>query len=71
MSDARTEIAGDDDGSRRLTRYYILALSAVALLSIAGQFFVQSQLVDQLGDSKLVNMAGRQRMLSQRIVKCA
>ena len=59
------------DDSRRLTRYYILALSAVALLSIAGQFFVQSRLIDQLGDSKLVNMAGRQRMLSQRIVKCA
>ncbi len=59
------------DGSRRLTRYYVLALSAVALLSIAGQLFVQSRLIDQLGDSKLVNTAGRQRMLSQRIVKCA
>jgi signal transduction histidine kinase/DNA-binding response OmpR family regulator len=61
----------DADGSRRLTRYYILALSAVALLSIAGQLFVQARLVEQLGDSKLVNTAGRQRMLSQRIVKCA
>jgi signal transduction histidine kinase/DNA-binding NarL/FixJ family response regulator len=61
----------DPDGSRRLTRYYILALSAVAVLSIAGQLFVQARLVEQLGDSKLVNTAGRQRMLSQRIVKCA
>ncbi|MBL9083233.1 MAG: response regulator [Planctomycetales bacterium] len=61
----------DADGSRRLTRYYILALSAVAVLSIAGQLFVQARLVEQLGDSKLVNTAGRQRMLSQRIVKCA
>lgn len=72
MNDARAETAAlDPDGSRRLTRYYILALSAVALLSIAGQLFVQARLVEQLGDSKLVNTAGRQRMLSQRIVKCA
>jgi len=68
LSEARSRPA---DGTGRLTRYYILALSVVALLSIAGQALVQSRLHDQLGDSRLVNIAGRQRMLSQRIVKCA
>lgn len=60
-----------DDGPRRLTIYYICALSLVALLSVLGQFLVQRQLSRQLGDSKVVNLAGRQRMLSQRVCKCA
>lgn len=61
----------NDDGTRRLTKYYVCALSAVALLSIAGQFVVQSQLARQSHDSTVVNLAGRQRMLSQRVGKCA
>lgn len=60
-----------ESGARRLTRRYIAALSAVALLSIVGQLLVQSQLRGQLNDSKVVNVAGRQRMLSQRLCKCA
>ena len=60
-----------ETGARRLTRRYIAALSAVALLSIGGQLLVQSQLRGQLNDSKVVNVAGRQRMLSQRLCKCA
>lgn len=59
------------DASRRLTAYYVCALSAVALLSIAGQILVQRQLGRQLSDAKVVNLAGRQRMLGQRACKCA
>ncbi|MBA4020089.1 MAG: hypothetical protein C0483_23230 [Pirellula sp.] len=59
------------DGAGRLTLYYVLALSAVALLSLVGQWLVQTRLERQLGDSRTVNVAGRQRMLSQRICKCA
>lgn len=62
---------GTDVGSRRLTIYYIAALSTVALLAVVGQWLVQSQLAVQLNDSKVVNLAGRQRMLSQRLCKCA
>lgn len=58
-------------GARRLTTLYVIALSAVAALSIAGQFLVQYSLEQQLGDSTVVNIAGRQRMLSQRIAKAA
>ncbi len=39
----------------------------VAGLLLAGQYFVQSALDRQEGDGRVVNMAGRQRMLSQRL----
>ncbi|EAQ77925.1 ATP-binding protein [Blastopirellula marina] len=57
--------------TRRLTTLYIAALSIVALLSISGQVLVQQSIDRQQGDSTLVNIAGRQRMLSQRIAKSA
>jgi signal transduction histidine kinase len=51
----------------RLTRRYIFALTAVALLSIGGQVVVQLALSKQQVDSAFINIAGRQRMLSQRV----
>ncbi len=54
---------------RRLSRLYIIALSAIALSIIVSQLLVQSHLQAQLGDSHIVNVAGRQRMLSQKLVK--
>jgi len=59
------------DGARTLTRLYIAALSAVALLSIGGQYLVQTRLQRQSADATIVNIAGRQRMMSQRLAKCA
>jgi signal transduction histidine kinase len=55
----------------RLTVLYIAALSAVALLSLVGQAVVQLQLQRQMSDSRVVNIAGRQRMFSQRLAKSA
>lgn len=55
--------------SKKFTRLYIVALSAVALLSIGGQILVQMALNGQSNDSRVVNIAGRQRMLSQKICK--
>lgn len=57
--------------ARRLTRYYILALTAVALLTLAGQVVIQASLSDVLGDARVINIAGRQRMLSQRLTQRA
>lgn len=54
---------------RRLSRLYIMALGAIALSIIVSQILVQSHLRAQLGDSTIVNIAGRQRMLSQKLVK--
>ena len=56
---------------RSLTIRYILALTSVALLSIGGQVLVQLSLARQHSDAHLVNIAGRQRMLSQKLTKSA
>ena len=48
---------------------YILALGAIATIIITGQALIQSHLKNQEGDSRVVNVAGKQRMLSQKIVK--
>lgn len=56
---------------RRLTTFYILALSLIAGLSLTGQILIQRQLSQQLSDGRVVNIAGRQRMLSQQLSKLA
>lgn len=53
----------------RLGTWYILALSTIAVIIISGQVLVQRFLRDQTSDSRVVNVAGRQRMLSQKISK--
>lgn len=57
--------------TRRLTILYIAALSAIALLSILAQIIVQRSLDRQSSDSRIINIAGRQRMLSQKLSKAA
>lgn len=57
--------------TRRLTWLYISALSAVALLTLVGQVIVQRSLAAQRQNTAIVNIAGRQRMLSQQITKTA
>jgi len=56
---------------KSLTLRYIFALTSVALLSIGGQVLVQLSLARQHSDAHLVNIAGRQRMLSQKLTKSA
>lgn len=63
MTDLDTHVA------RRLTLFYVLALTAVALLTLAGQVLIQRALRDLRADAHVVNVAGRQRMLSQQLVK--
>lgn len=55
----------------RLGTWYILALSVIVSIAIIGQVLIQNHVEDQLSDSHVINVAGRQRMLSQRITKCA
>ncbi|MGN6135557.1 MAG: ATP-binding protein [Aureliella sp.] len=52
---------------RSMTRRYVLALSLVAALTVAGQVVVQWSLATLEEDTTIVNQCGRQRMLSQRI----
>jgi len=55
--------------SKKLKRYYIIALLSVALFSIVGQLVVQYAISKQRSEATVINLAGRQRMLSQRICK--
>lgn len=54
-----------------LRKRYILALSIIALLLLVSQVAIQFTIQQESGDSTVINIAGRQRMLSQRINKCA
>ena len=52
-----------------LTRRYVVALATVALLAVVGQGAIQWTLSDQVEEGRVINLAGRQRMLSQRAAK--
>ncbi|HTJ48780.1 MAG TPA: ATP-binding protein [Cyclobacteriaceae bacterium] len=53
----------------KLGTWYILALSVVATVITIGQLLIQDHLNNQLSDSRVVNVAGKQRMLSQKLTK--
>ncbi|UBM57349.1 histidine kinase [Marinilongibacter aquaticus] len=59
----------DQTVAKRLTWQYIIALSIVALLSVFGQVLIQISLLESADNSHVINLAGRQRMLSQRLTK--
>jgi signal transduction histidine kinase len=61
----------DEQVARRLTRFYVIALTLIALLTLAGIGAVRYTLADLANDGRVVNVAGRQRMLSQRLTKRA
>ncbi|GAB4015593.1 ATP-binding protein [Spirosoma koreense] len=61
----------DQQVARRLTRFYILALTVIAVLSLSGLLFIRQTIRNHYDDSRVVNVAGRQRMLSQRLTKLA
>lgn len=63
--------AFDRSTARLLTWRYCLALGAVALLTLLAQGVVQLALHRGAHDATVVNLAGRQRMLSQRLCKAA
>jgi len=53
----------------KLGARYILTLSLIATIIITGQLLIQRFLKNQESDSRVINVAGKQRMLSQKIVK--
>ncbi|MCE6988010.1 ATP-binding protein [Dyadobacter sp. CY323] len=54
-----------------LTRFYVVALFVVAMLTVSGLFLIRRTISGLNHDSRIVNVAGRQRMLSQRLTKLA
>ena len=55
--------------TRRMTVLYISVLCTIALLSLLCQVVMQTELQQHLNDAHLINIAGRQRMLSQELSK--
>lgn len=56
---------------KRLEYLYYVALGCIALSIIVSQFFIQTSIDRQQDDARVINVAGRQRMLSQKISKLA
>lgn len=54
---------------RRLGLFYLIALGGIALSIIISQVLIQTSINDQQDDAHVINVAGRQRMLSQKISK--
>ena len=55
--------------TRQLTVRYFASLSAISLLAILGTVLVEHQAQKSQSNARVINVAGRQRMLSQAIVK--
>lgn len=53
----------------RVQKWYLLALSAIAVTIIVAQILIQRHLNSQLDDSRIINVAGRQRAFSQKLAK--
>lgn len=53
----------------KLSRLYIIALSTIALSVVISQILIRHHLKSQQSDSTVINVAGRQRMLSQKLTK--
>lgn len=52
-----------------LRLYYLLALSTIALSIALGQFFIHQHLTEQKSDARVINIAGKERMLGQQVAK--
>jgi len=59
----------DAETFRRIRKWYLLAFAAIALTIIVAQVLIQRHLDSQLSDSRVINVAGRQRAYSQKLVK--
>jgi hypothetical protein len=55
----------------KINTTYMVALSIIALILIGSHLSVRRELSSQESDAAVINLAGRQRMLSQKIVKMA
>lgn len=53
-----------------LSKIYLLALGIIAFLILISQIFIQRALSANDYDAQIINIAGKQRMLSQKISKC-
>ncbi|SMD32595.1 Type IV pili methyl-accepting chemotaxis transducer N-term [Reichenbachiella faecimaris] len=56
---------------KKLTIQYLMFLGVLTLAIVASQILIQRTISDSKTDSRIINISGRQRMLSQKISKAA
>lgn len=61
--------SGFRDATQNLSFIYFIALAVIAVAAVISQVLIQVQLDNQKDSARLINVAGRQRMLSQKISK--
>lgn len=54
---------------KNLRRLYLFALLTIAITVLLSQLLIQYNLNRQLSDSRIINISGKQRMLSQKLAK--
>jgi len=64
-----TKASLDTISFKNLRRLYLFALLTIAVTVLLSQLLIQYNLNSQLSDSKIINISGKQRMLSQRLTK--
>lgn len=69
MNAANNDISLDNSTFYKFRRLYLLAFLLIAASVLIAQILIQKHLNSQLNDSRIINIAGRQRMLSQKLVK--
>ena len=65
----KSTVASADISFKNLRRLYIFALLTIAITVLLSQLLIQYNLHSQLSDSKIINISGKQRMLSQKLTK--
>ena len=61
--------ASADISFKNLRRLYIFALLTIAITVLLSQLLIQYNLHSQLSDSRIINISGKQRMLSQKLTQ--
>tara|TARA_R110002051_G_scaffold105833_4_gene178922 strand:+ start:19927 stop:21774 length:1848 start_codon:yes stop_codon:yes gene_type:complete len=69
MSEKKFERPLDTATFLRIQKWYLFALAGIAITIIIAQILIQLHLNTQLDDSRVINVAGRQRAYSQKLVK--
>ena len=69
MADHKHQKPLDIETFLRVRKWYLLAFAGIAATIIIAQILIQSHLNSQLDDSRVINVAGRQRAFSQKLVK--
>ncbi|MNF25848.1 Signal transduction histidine-protein kinase/phosphatase DegS [compost metagenome] len=65
----RAATSVDTISFKNLRRLYLFALLTIAFTVLLSQLLIQYNLNSQLSDSKIINISGKQRMLSQKLTK--